>query len=186
MSYDTNVQPKPSFTQRSIVNTGLLLALFSVIFALIPSVANLNGNKVLSIVIGLVSYLVTIGILVTAIRKYRDDESGGYMSFGNGFLFVFLACIISGIITSIFTYIQLTFIDPGMMQEALNQQMAEMEKQGLTEEQMEMASSFTSILRSPVVLSLFAFLGQLVFGAILGAILGAIFQKNPPFQKQNQ
>lgn len=186
MSYDTNVQPKPSFTQRSIVNTGLLLALFSVIFALIPSVTNLYGNKVLSGVITLASYLITIGILVNAIKKYRDDELGGYMSFGNGFLFVFFACIISGIITSIFSYIQLTFIDPGMMQEALNEQMAQMEKQGLTEEQMEVASSVTNIFRSPAILSLFAFLGQLVAGAILGAILGAIFQKNPPFQKQNQ
>ncbi|HQP78003.1 MAG TPA: DUF4199 domain-containing protein [Saprospiraceae bacterium] len=180
MSNNVEMEQKPSFTQKSVLNTAMLLALVSIITALIPSVLDLQGDTKTGVFITLVSYLITIFILVNALKKYRNEESGGYMSFSNGFLFVLYTSIIVGIIMAIFTFIQLTFIDADMLDEAFNKQMAEMEKNGMSEEQIEMANSITAVFRSPAVLSTAAFLGQLVFGAIIGAILGAIFQKNRP------
>lgn len=180
MSYKTELDPRPSFTQKSILNTAMLLALVSIITALIPSIMNVQGNAKASAIISLASYAITIYILIYALKKYRDEESGGYMSFSNGFLFVLYISIIVGIVMAIFSFIQLKYIDPHMLDEAFNKQMAEMEKNGMTDEQIEMANSFTAAFRSPAVISITAFLGQLVFGAILGAILGGIFQRNRP------
>lgn len=93
------------------------------------------------------------------------------MTFGRGFQFVFFASIIVAIVTSIFVFIQMKYIDPSMMDEAMNQQMAEMEKQGMTEEQMEMASQMTGIFKTPMAIAIISLLAQLFWGAILGLIL---------------
>ena len=62
----------------------------------------------------------------------------------------------------------------------MNQQMAEMEKQGMTEEQMEMASQMTGIFKTPMAIAIISLLAQLFWGAILGLIFGAIMKKWPP------
>lgn len=181
MNYNTQPIPNISFTHKSVINTGFLWALSGIIFALIPSFTGNQSNSTLGFALAGAGFAVNICILVYAIKKYRDEESGGYMTFGNGFLFIFFASIYAGIILGVFSYIQVTFIDPGMMDEAINAQMAEMEKQGMTEEQMEMTQSMTGFMKWPIFIAAVALLGKIFAGILMGLIISAIFKKDPPY-----
>ena len=180
MNYNTYEMPAFSISHKSVLNTGFLLAMVGIVFALAPSLANTVENKGLGIAINMISLFITVIIYFITLKKYRDEELGGYMTFGRGFQFVFFASIIVAIVTSIFVFIQMKYIDPSMMDEAMNQQMAEMEKQGMTEEQMEMASQMTGIFKTPMAIAIISLLAQLFWGAILGLIFGAIMKKCPP------
>ena len=180
MNYNTYEMPPLSISHKSVLNTGFLLAMVGIVFALIPSITNTVQNKAIGIAINMVSLFITVVVFFVSLKKYRDEELGGYMSMGRGFRFIFYASIFIAIVTSIFVFIQMKFIDPGMMDEAMNMQMAEMEKQGMTEEQMEMASKVTGIFKTPMAIAMISLLGQLFWGAILGLIFGAIMKKWPP------
>ena len=170
-----------SFTHKSVINTGVLWALTGVVIGLIPSVTGNQNSPMMGYALSGLAFIINIIILVVAIKKYRDDELGGYMTFGQGFLFIFFAAIYSGVILGLFTFIQMTFIDPGMMDEMMNAQMAEMEKQGMTEEQMEMANSMTGFMKSPIFIAVVTVFSKIIGGIIMGLIISAIFKKDPPY-----
>lgn len=180
MSYNTHVMPPLPITHKSVINTGFLLALVGIVFALIPTVIDMTENTSISMMISFLSMAIAVIMFYASLKKYRDTELGGYMTLGRGFMFIFFASIYVAIIVGIFMIVQMKFIDPGMMDEVMNTQMAEMEKQGMTEEQMEMASKVSGYFTSPWAIGFMTFLGQLFWGAIIGLILGAILKKWPP------
>ncbi len=180
MSYNTYEMPPLPITHKSILNTGFLLALVGIIFALIPTLADLSENTGVTMAISFASIAIAVIIFYINLKKYRDTELGGYMTLGRGFRYVFFTSIFIAIVMGIFMVIQMKFIDPGMMDAAMNTQMAEMEKQGMTEEQMEMASNISGYFTSPLAIGFITFFGQLFWGAIIGLILGAILKKWPP------
>lgn len=180
MSYSTYVMPPLPITHKSVMNTGFLLALVGIIFALIPAVTDIGESSSINMILSFISMAIAVVIFYVSLKKYRDTELGGYMSLGRGFQFVFFTSIYIGLLVGIFMIIQMKFIDPGMMDEVMNTQMAEMEKQGMTEEQMEMASKFSGYFTSPFAIGLMTFFGQLFWGAIIGLILGAILKNWPP------
>ncbi len=180
MNYNTYEMPPFSISHKSVLNTGFLLAMVGIIFALAPSLLNTAENKGLGIAINMLSLFITVVIFFITLKKYREEELGGYMTFGRGFQFVFFASIIVAIVTSIFVFIQMKYIDPSMMDAAMNQQMADMEKQGMTEEQMEVATKVTGFFKTPMAIGLITLVGQLFWGALIGVIYGAIMKKWPP------
>jgi len=186
MNYNINAPATVSFTHKSVINTGFLWALSGIVFALIPSMTGNASDVSMGYLLAGGALVVNILILIYSIKKFRDVDLGGYMTFGQGFLFIFFASIYCAVILGIFSYIQMTFIDPGMMDEAVNAQMAEMEKQGLTEEQIEAANSMTGFMKTPIFVAAITIFSKMIGGIIIGLILSAIFQKNPPYNSPSK
>ena len=86
---------------------------------------------------GVISFALSITMLVLAIKHHRDNELGGYISFGRGFKTGFLTALFYGIIATIWTVIFINFIATDMIEVMQAAMYEEWESQGLTEEQIE-------------------------------------------------
>ena len=79
--------------------------------------------------------------------KYFKEHNGGFMRYGQGLGIGTLMSLIAGLLTSVFMYIYVKFIDTRMMERAMEMQRMEMEKQGMDDAQidqaMEMAGKFS-------------------------------------------
>jgi hypothetical protein len=68
---------------------------------------------------GWVSIVVSIVLLVYLMIQYRNVHLGGYASFGQIFLMVFVSAgIIATIIVAVYTYLLYAVIDPGLVEQA--------------------------------------------------------------------
>ena len=134
---------------------------------------------------GLTMIIVSIMICVFATRSYRNDL-GGYASFKQIFIFVFLLVVLSSFINSAFSLIQFNLIDADLG-DRLHRKMIEntismMERFNVPEEaldeQVEKMEANKMFSTSSIIKQFF--INSLVGGIILGLIFGAIFKRKKP------
>ena len=153
---------------------GLILAFISIIFNVILYMLDQNLNRAL----GYVGFLIMIVVFIFAIRSYRDNVRGGFISFGQAFGFLMVALVVSTIIGDIYAYLLWTVIDPDILVKMQDMQVEEMQKRGVPEEQMDQALAVASKFLQPGVMLAMATGASLFFGAIISLIIAAIFKKD--------
>lgn len=119
--------------------------------------------------------VLVIGI-VLAHREYKS-EGDGFLEYGEGLGLGTLVAAVFAVIFTIFNYIYIKFIDPAYMDMIRQLQMEQIQEQGLTEEQMDMAMDWVMTLTTPEMVLVFNILGTIFFGFILSLIISA-FTKN--------
>ena len=134
-------------------------------------------------IIGLLSFVITFILLLMFSIAYRKKEMDGYMSFGQAFIFAFMAIIFSTIIVTIYNYIFHTFIAPEYMENlmAVMQQktIAYMERIGAPEAQIDKTiAKFEEPITIWKTLKQ-GILGGLIGGLIVSLIVAAIAKKKP-------
>lgn len=155
--------------------TGLILVAISLVMYLTGLSDPTNtSQRFISMAINI---LVFAGGMVLACRAHRDEELGGVMSFGRGFGVSMLVAIAASLISSVYSYIFLKFIDPEVMKKAMDLQMQQMESRGMTDEQIEQASKMMEIFSTPGFASLSAFIFSVIFALIVALIVAGIMQK---------
>jgi hypothetical protein len=106
----------------------------------------------------------------------KKKENNGFMSFKEGFVELFIFGIISSMINSVISYLNLFVLkSKEQIQELVNLMKDGMLQKGLTEQMAIEAAEKT--FNSPIFM-LYGFGGAIVISAILGAIIAAIFKKN--------
>lgn len=153
---------------------GLILGLMSTIVGLVVNLFDLYANDG---IIQLVSLALVLGAFIFAFLEFKAANDG-FMKFGEGFGMGMLILAIAGVLSSIFSYIYMKFIDTGIIERIKGIQYAEFEKQGLTDEQIEMAVSFSNWMMNPEMLTVVGFFANLFFGAIIALIVSAIMKNN--------
>jgi len=131
---------------------------------------------------------VTIAFLVMAGSEKREDL-GGYASFGQIFPTLFIACIISAVVSLIFNYVMMNFIDPGLIdvqkEAAMESSRWMMEKMGVDGDAMDEAMAATEeALEEQDIAGVGQVFKGLIASAVIGAIISAIMslflkKKNP-------
>jgi hypothetical protein len=132
----------------------------------------------------LISYVLLILFLVMGIKSYRDQELGGHISYGKSLGTGVLIGMFGGIITGFSTVLMFTIIDPALAEKIVEKAQEQMiEKGGMSEDQIEMAMSWTRKMMSPIFLFLFSILGG-AFMSFLFSLIISIFTKKEasPFQ----
>jgi hypothetical protein len=128
-----------------------------------------------------ISYFMT-GVLVFLAHKYYKDNTSGFMSYGQGIGIAFWMGLISGVISSVFTYIYIKFVDSSFVEMIKEKQLADMEAKGMSEEQIDQAMKMASYFMTPEAMFLFGLIGGIV-GTIIIALIVTIFtQKKAPEQ----
>lgn len=160
---------------------GLIGGLIMILYALLGFVFNLNNpsNLVMSIVFGLLSFVLLIGILVYSVRSHRKEQ-GGYIKFGKAFLVCLITAVIMGLLGSAFNYIYLQFIDPNYMENMVDGLVSMYEQMGLTEEQIDTAIAQVQNNMKPRRQLITSLATNLIGGSIIALIIAAIMKKNPP------
>ena len=125
-----------------------------------------------------ISYIILALGLFWSIITFRDKHRGGFIDYKGAFSSGFYTGLFVAIITGIFTFFYVQYIDPDMIQEILLKAEEGMLESNpdMSDEQVEQALSITQSMTSPIMLGVWGFIGNLVVSAILSLII-AIFAK---------
>ncbi|MGB6035273.1 MAG: DUF4199 domain-containing protein [Cryomorphaceae bacterium] len=99
--------------KQRIINTGIFLAVISIISQLVSAI--FSSQKVLSGTINFVLFGVMIWVIIHFIKAQRNEQDG-LISFGEAFKMSFLSLLIGGLVGFVFTYIYNNFIDDSVME----------------------------------------------------------------------
>ncbi|MCB2207593.1 MAG: DUF4199 domain-containing protein [Bacteroidetes bacterium] len=165
--------------QKSVIKPslsyGLYLGIALILFSLIMYLLDIDRESPIMYI----SYLVMAGGLFWAMISFRDKINGGFVSYGKAFGTGFWTGLFAAIIGAIFTYIYVTMIDPGMIEEILFDAEEEILNSGreMSDQEIEQGLNFTEkLVANPVALTIWSFVMNTFFATILSLII-AIFVK---------
>lgn len=167
----------------NLVN-GLILGLIGVVYTLVIWILDLSFNKN----IGYLFLLVEIVILFFLIKSYRDNHMHGSISYGQALGAGVIIFLYATIITSIFSYILNTVIDPGLMQKGLAVQEQALLDRGMTQEQVDAGLKVAAKMMKPAITIPIGLVVNMFFGLILSLIAAAFVRKegNPLVETPQQ
>ncbi len=168
---------------KNAINGGLLLGLISIVFSVILYVLDIIP---VGITKGLVMLLITFAIyffvLFYTTKSYRNNVLGGYISFGQAFVFGLLVAIIAAVLSAIYNYIFYAFIDPDYAARivSVTKDWTEtfMESKGVPEATIaEALDKMDEKIVTPLKSVRQALIGGTIIGAIISLITSAIVKK---------
>lgn len=169
----------------SALKAGLIIGAVSIVMFLIMYVADIKPVGIMMpIIIMVIGIAISIIILVVLFKKFRTTI-GGFISFGDSFLYCFIAFAVSVIISQLFSYLFVMFIEPDYYKHIMDAQKAWMEtylagkmpEEKIAEQldkldaQTAKMGSFSTVLKN--------LLGSLVVSGIIALIVGAVMKKKP-------
>lgn len=182
--FDNSVAPKKTLTNRA-TTAGLYIAAATIVLGLIVYIAGLNEtlmtNKPLSWLNNLLSLGIMFYFIHTAIRLYRDQDNGGYLTVGNGMGLGTLAGLVSGVVAAVWTVIFMMYIAPDLLDMTKRVTMEQMQAAGQSEEQVEQAMEMASMFFSPVFIGIMVAVFGVFFGFLCGLVSGLIQKKDRPY-----
>jgi hypothetical protein len=154
--------------------TGLAL----IVYSLVMYVLNLYMNKPLQYL----AFILLIGGMVLGALQYKKTALSGFMTYGQAFSVNFLIGLFATILSSIFFYIYVKYINTGLIDELLAQARAKLEAKAgnMSSEQMEKAMDMTEKFMSPVWIGIWGFLGNTFWSAVFALIISFFVRKNNP------
>lgn len=125
-----------------------------------------------------ISYLLLAIFIILGIKFYRDEVLGGGISYGKSLGTGVLIAIFGGFISGIFTLLFFQFIAPEMTQRILEEAQKSMSERGnMTDEQIEMAMSWTAKFMTPFWLFTFSVIGSAFIGFIFSIFISIFMKK---------
>ncbi len=177
-----NTMAGPAPIGPTITRYGVIGGLIFVVYGLLGNIigfARPSAGMMSLVLNGLISLALYIGLMVIAIRHYRDNENGGAVTFGQGFLIGLGIALIVAVFSAVFNYIYMNFIEPDYLEITLREMESMYESLGMSEEQLEMMMEEAQKNMSPGKMLMQGILFSGIFGAIVAAIVAAILKRNP-------
>ncbi len=175
---ENSVSPQPVIQRYALIG-GLAMIVYFLVSQL-TGLSNPNGGALNGIINFLLSTAIYLGIAVLAVRHHRDQDLGGFITFGRAFRVGFLTLIFAVLIGVAFNLLYTTVIDPNFYDNLLNAVIEQWEEQGLNEEQIDAALQFTKPMMSPLWGTALGLGFGAIFSAVIALITGAIFKRTHP------
>jgi len=172
---DQNAQLEKVSTRSAGIRYGLMMAVLSIAFFMIMNVADLDMQGP----VGYLSTVITAAMLFLA-HKYYKDEGDGFMTIGQGVGIGFWAGMVSSVISSIFTYVYVKFIDDGFLQAIKDKQIESMQERGMSDEQIDQAMQFAGAFSTPEAILGFGIVFGIIGGVIIGLLVALFTKKSNP------
>lgn len=169
---------------KKAMNQGLIASLVLIVLNLIFSVTGLvepGDTGAMTWIVNLITWGVIAYFMYSAQTSHRDEDLGGYISYGRAFAVGGIVLLAIAVITVVWSFIYFSFIDPDIfdtIREASLEQM--INQQGMSEEDAERAMGMMDWMWNPGVMSLFAGVGTAVAGLIIDLIVSAVTKKDNP------
>lgn len=156
------------------IKYGIYLALVSILYTLILQILGLAAKQSLG-------YVGIIFVIIALVLAHRDfKRSNEYMSYGQGLGISMIIVTISSVLSSLFSYIYIKFVDDSMLEVIREQSLIQMEERGMSDAQIEQAMEMQANFTTPEMILVFGILGGIFFGFIVSLIVTAITKKSPP------
>lgn len=156
------------------IKYGIYLALVSIIYTLILQILGLAAKQSL----GYVSFIFVIVAFVLAHRDFK--RSNEFMSFGQGLGISMLIVTISSVLSAVFSYIYIKFVDNSMLDVIREQAIVQMEERGMSDAQIEQALEMQAKFTTPEMILVLGILFGIFFGFIIALIVTAFTKKSNP------
>lgn len=154
---------------------GLITGLVIVIFNLALYMTGLFTNDKLNWII----YFI-IAVMIFLAHKAFKEGGDGFMSIGQGLGIGMFLVLIGGIISSVFSYVYIKFVDDTIIEQIVEVTRVKMEEKGMDDDKIEQAMSMTEKFMTPEMMMVFGILGMLFIGFIISLIVSLFTKKNNP------
>lgn len=162
-------------TTKVALKWGIIIGICSVVFSTLIMVLGMVGNQA----IGFVAYII-IGIGVFMAMSAYKKENNGFMSYGQGLGIGALMAAVSGLLSSAYSFVYMKFIDPSVMDQIFKKAEADMEKKGLSPEQIDQAMEMSKVFMSPGAMFVWGVVGSILLGFVFSLIISAFVKKDKP------
>jgi len=153
---------------------GIYLGFTLIIFTLLIFVLDVGMESPIKYV----SYAILAIGLYLSIITFRDKHMDGTITYGKEFSAGFYTGLFASIITAVFTFFYVQYIDTELIANILilaEEGMLE-SNPDMTNEQIDQALSMTEMFTSPIMLGVMGFLGNVILSAAISLLI-AIFAK---------
>ena len=165
-------------TRDAGIRYGIILSCLSILYFVTVAATGTNMTEGIGRWGGLI---FTVAVLWFA-HKYFKENGDAFMSIGQGVAISFWVCMISSVISSLFTFVYVKYIDDGFIQNLKDQQYEQLLNEGMSDSQIEQAMSISESFMTPTALLLFGIFGGIIMGLIIGLVISLFTQrKNPDF-----
>lgn len=171
-------------TKQVISRYGVILGFISVIAAVLMNILDagnpMNPKPGLSMAVGCGSFIISIVLMVLAVKSIRDSHhNGGSIKLGDAFIMCFLIGIISTVIGALYNFIDLSFLNPEKMEMARELMEQAMEDAGEVDGAAQgITSFFMNFATNPTAQLVSTIIGGAFFNAIIAIIVAAIMKKD--------
>ena len=169
------IEENETTTGKISLKYGLISGLIGIAFFVVLNLTGQGMNQSLSYI----GYLILAAIIYLAHKAYKD-EGDGFMNYSQGLGIGTLLTLISSILSSIFFYIYVSFINKDYIQQVLDVSRQKMEDNGTPDAQIEQAMDFTEKMMTPVIMPIIGLVMTVFFGFLISLVVSAITQKKRP------
>lgn len=157
------------------IKYGLIAGLVGIIFFVVIDFAGQSGNQSLS----WIGLIFTAVIMFLAHKEFIRDGDG-YMNYGQGLGLGTLMSLISSVLSSIFTFVYIKFVNPAFLENTKAAQIAAMEERGMSDAEIEQALKMSESFSGPTAILIFGIIMGVFFGFIISLVVSAITKKTRP------
>ncbi|TGE06688.1 DUF4199 domain-containing protein [Hymenobacter fodinae] len=123
--------------------------------------------------------LVGIGGIILA-HKYFKQHNGGFMTYGQGLGIGTVLSAVGGLLSSVFSYIYINFIDPEYMGRVMELTRSRLEEKGIDDAQIDQAMAMAQKFSSGPITIVFGILISVLSGFVISLIISAITKHTRP------
>lgn len=154
---------------------GLMAGLLMIVYSLLLYFADMSLSKISSF-----SYVFLLLAIILVYREYKR-QNNGFMSYAQGLGLGTLTALVAGLLSSVYGYIYLKFIDPDMMSRAMEMQRVQMEEDGnFSDEQIEQALEMGAQFTTPELAFVTGILGVIFVGFLMSLVIAAAMRNPRP------
>ncbi len=117
-------------------------------------------------------FMFVAGIFIS-VKRYRDHENGGVLSFGRAYGTAVLTCVFTGIIWAFYEYILYKYLSPGLLETRIEEMQELWLNSGVSEDLIELQSR----LFTPFVMGISYLFSAAFWGSVLSLPLAAMLKR---------
>ncbi len=182
--------PSPFYTPEKTSNWslavryGLIWAATGFILTLVGFLTDTDASMPttptsLKIAYSILSLGVAIWCIRTAIITDRDEQLGGLIEFGRATGLGIKTGLVTGVVGAVLQVIYTKVINSSYTETMLDATREQMEKQGLSDDQIDQAIKYSEMFMGPMPTTIMFILVALFFALIISLIAAAILKKSP-------
>jgi hypothetical protein len=167
---------KPAISNASIISVALII--LTLVFYLLKQVQS-NVEMVLG-------YAIFLAGLIYSIKSYRDENLGGFISYGQSLGFSVVIGAFTGIITGIFIFIFYTHIAPEVLEELRQKAILETERRmlqmnpNISDSELDTVINIQLKFLTPGILFLASVFSTAIQGLLMGLIVSIFMKRKNP------
>jgi hypothetical protein len=167
---------------QNVMNYGLITGLIIVAYSLLIYIIGQSLNQALSYV----TFIILAACIYLFTKQYRDKENDGFLPYGKGFNVGLLTGLFAGILLAFFTYIEITLIDPTIIDKQLDLMQQKLLQKGMPEDQVEQMMEMSKKYTTPGKMFFSSIVSFTFWSALISLITAALLKKEPsPFDTKN-